>query len=138
MKIVSPMLKSVELILGVQNIAEAASQYRFIKYCVYLKVDAGMLIHNIVTKELLFLNNLEIYNLNLEENQQLKKFYKKDNYSSSKIFEELIKRWFIVPLDFDDKSFSDTFKQTIQDYLSPKSLTNYTIFVFLIVYYLYS
>lgn len=80
----------VKTILGEQSLTRDEN-YRLLSFCVSLSVPEGTLLYNNLTKELLFLSEKES--------------------EDSSVFEQLIKKWFYVPVSFDDQSFSDQLKQ---------------------------
>lgn len=86
--------------------------YRFIKYVHKLSVDDGILLYNILTHELLFLDNNEKYLIDSVE---------------SSVSDYLIKNWFLVPRDFNDIEFIEqveTITSMIKNiYTAPKIRT---------------
>lgn len=94
-------------ILG--NAKKIDSKYRFSKYCIKAPVEGGVLIWNILTRELIFLENQE---LNQIENVP-----------------ELIEKWFLVPNDFDDKKCANKVRFAYSVMKKKcNAITDYTIF----------
>lgn len=112
--------QTVMLVLGNQNI-DKNSKYRPLKYVYSTEIDDGLLISNQLTSEIVFLNHYE------------KILYKLGEYHL--LEEDLIKNWFIVPIDFDDYLLYKQYMQTYSllnsrpqkdDY--KQGITTYTIF----------
>lgn len=105
MKIISPANETVMTILGK---AKEGADYRMLHFCMEAPVDEGILIHNLLTKEMVLLTQEE-YDSRLES-------------------EYLRDRWFVVPVELKDKEFS-TKVRWIEKMRKKKNqeITNYTI-----------
>ncbi len=106
MKIISPANETVMTILGK---AKEGADYRMLHFTVEAPVDEGILIHNLLTKELVLLTQEE-YNDRLD-------------------LEYLRKQWFVVPTELKDKEFS-TKVRWVENMRQKKveEITGYTIF----------
>lgn len=106
MKIVSPANETVMTILGK---AKEGTEYRMLHFCAETPVEDGILIFNLLTKELVLLTQEE-YDNRLE-------------------LEYLRKQWFVVPADLKDKEYS-TKVRWVEKLRKKKSeeITGYTIF----------
>lgn len=83
MKIIN---KEVEIVNAIgSQVKNNSKQYRWMNYTIQLSVDDGILLHNVLTKELLFLSLKELENLVMQD--------------------YLISHWYMVPDNFDDMSF---------------------------------
>jgi len=87
MKIINTKLESVEKAIGVQ--IEKAKEYRKSKYLMEHRIDAGLLIYNLITRQLILLTE-----------EEAKIFNKVD--TSTKLGKQLIEDWYFVEIDFDD------------------------------------
>ena len=107
MKIISAANQSV---LSVLKPMEATGDcIRLLRYCVQLPTEDGVLIYNLLTKELLLLNNSEAGNLTAQS--------------------YLIKHWFLVPAKSDDKEYMNLVKWVLRNKQPKrKQITGYTIF----------
>ncbi len=106
MKTIVEANKTVLKILGKQKISQ--KDYRLNKHCIYVKTDDGILLLNLLTKELLILTE--------------------DEFANIKELDYLKERWFLVPEGFDDKKCADTVRW-VQESTAKKSehITSYTI-----------
>lgn len=106
MKIISDAQQAVLKILGKPKASD--SGYRLIKYCVQENVNEGVLLFNLLTRELVLLTNEEF-----------------ENYKENK---ELLEKWFLVPEDFDEKAAADVVRWTLENVKEkPQNITTYTI-----------
>ena len=106
MKVISKAQQAVLKILG--NPQKSASGYRLIKYCVQENVEDGVLLFNVLTREVLLLTRDEF-----------------ENYTENK---ELLDKWFLVPEDFDEKATTETVRWVLRNTAEkPKHITTYTI-----------
>lgn len=106
----------IKNIVGMQSIAYDKS-YRMNKFCLKTNKEDKHLLYNNLTKELLLLSQEEISSI------------KTANYNiNNPIVEELIKKWFLVPIDFDEKILSAQICN-IAKIIAPKlGVTFYNIF----------
>jgi len=107
MKIVSPGSNSVLEILKRFKCNDRKT--RLLRYCVSTAVDDGVLLHNLLTKEMVLLSEEEYA----------------DMYNSPYLREH----WCVVPEDCNDKEYADLVKWVLQT-KQPKTedITGYTIF----------
>lgn len=100
-------------ILGEQKINKTI-KYRPIKFLVFEKVDEGILAYNTFTKQLLLINEIEydvLKNISM--------------YNSIMI--ELIKKWFLVPEQFDEIKCFNQVKFFYNKLNTEKYINNFTI-----------
>jgi len=83
-------------ILSEQSLKEE-TEYRFLKYIQKLSFEDGLLLYNVLTGELLFLDKQE-ENLIIPNNE---------------VYNYLVKNWFLVPADFDDLKFIKQVEDTV-------------------------
>lgn len=106
MKIVRPASAIIEKVVGEQNL-QASSSYRFLTYIVQQPVGEGILIYNLLTRSIVLLSMDEWEDL---ENEQ-----------------DLVRKWFLVPKDFDDKKFCHQVRNLAKSFckkeLIPQSFT---------------
>lgn len=106
MKILSDANKNVLTILGKPRKANA--QYRLIRYCVELQTDDGILLYNLLTRELVLLTE--------EESR------------SRTELDYLQKHWFVIPEELSEKEFADLVLWVLRNRQEkPKAITGYTI-----------
>ena len=79
------------------------TEYRFLKYIHELSIEDGLLLYNMLTGELLFLDKQE-------ENLIT---------PNTEVYNYLVENWFLVPNDFDDKKF---IKQVEDSYMAIKRI----------------
>ena len=99
-----------EPVMGVlKKIKRDCDNSRLLRYCVSVPVNDEVLLHNLLTKELILLSEEEYAN-------RYDNVYLRDH-------------WFVVPEDCDDKEYADLVKWVLQT-KQPKSedITGYTIF----------
>lgn len=98
--------KPVLSILGKAKPSEQG--YRLLKYCVQESVDGGVLLFNVLTREMLFLTDEEF--ARWVENDYLKA------------------HWFVVPENLDEKKYADMVKWVLHSNAKkPSAITTYTI-----------
>ena len=107
MDIISKANETVLTILGKPK--AAASGYRLLHFCAEHRVDEGILLYNLLTKELVLLTE--------EENNRLTELdYLKDH-------------WFVVPQETKDREYADLVKWVVMTRQKKSDIiTNYTIF----------
>lgn len=107
MKILSPTSNSVLGIL--KRFKRDNSNAHLLQYCAALPVDDGVLLYNLLTKELVLLS--------------------KGEYAHICDNDYLREHWFVVPADCNDKEYADLVKWVLQA-KQPKTqeITGYTIF----------
>lgn len=89
-------------------------KYRFLRYLLFERVDEGVLILNLLSRELLFLSNNEIVTLN------------EINMLDCNLETYLIENWFLVPQDFNEYILYNQFFELYRN-ISKKPLNKYTI-----------
>ena len=105
MKIISSANQTVMTILGA---AKEGTAYRMLHHTVDVPVDEGVLIHNLLTKELVLLT--------------------KEEYEGRLESEYLRKQWFVVPAELCEKGLSDKVRWVEQIRRSKnKTINGYTI-----------
>ena len=106
MKFISPAQKNVLAILGKPHTSD--EPYRLLKYCAQVPVEEGTLLFNLLTRELLLLDEAEA-------SDPLKLDYLKEH-------------WFVVPASCNDKEKVETVRWILKN-MAPKSknIIGYTI-----------
>lgn len=94
MKIIAKQ-NTVSIIALTEQKITNEEKYRLLLYVKTLDVKDGLLLYNLITEELIFLDD--------EEKGILK------NNSLSELKEKLIKKWFLVPMDFEDQKLYKQF-----------------------------
>lgn len=114
-QIVKPV-KITQLAMGDQKIIE--STYRLSKYVLSYQIDRGILLFNVLTGELIALEEKEIDISNIKENNKSLYFY-------------LINRWFLFPDCYNEVILSEQVKETmrlVMKSLPKKAITDFTVF----------
>lgn len=107
MQIISAASETVLAIL--KNIKKADASCRLMHYCVEQSAEDGVLLFNLLTRELVLLTEQEY--ANLAEQDYLKQ------------------RWFVVPEDANEKEYADLVKWVLRTrQKKAKNITGYTIF----------
>ena len=103
---IAPLIKKILR----EQIYQNETEYRWASFVLVVQYDNGHLLYNVMTKELLFLNEQEFNNI------------KCDNGI-------LVKKWFLVPISFHEKIIADQVKQLLATINSRRGdICNYTIF----------
>ena len=100
-------------LLGLQNMQD--TEYRRMKYLLLRKCDDGLLLHNVITGELVLLNE--------EEESIFNALPSKCNA----MMDELIKKYFLVPVDYDEKKNVDNLRKLLTRLLSHDGINEFTI-----------
>jgi len=100
-------------IWGEQKIKTA--NYRLIRYHLRAECDDGILLYNVVTGELILLNQEEAHALESLD------------HPSGDVLGPLIKHHFLVPIDFDEKQLVDRLRKILKTIIQVQNITNYTI-----------
>ena len=107
MQIISPASEAVLKIL--KQFKSGGAIYRPLDYCVEQPVEGGMLLFNLLTRELVLLTAEE--------------------YAHRDGLAELKERWFLVPEDANEKEYADLVKWVLSNrQKKTKNITGYTIF----------
>ncbi len=107
MNIISSANETVLTILGKPK--AAASGYRLLHFCAESKVDEGVLLFNLLTRELILLSEEE--------------------YSNLTELDYLKAHWFVVPQETKDKEYADLVKWVLKTQKKKSdAITSYTIF----------
>lgn len=107
MKIISPANETVLKILSKQK--KVGEAKRLLYYCVEVPVDEGILLHNLLTKELLLLTQ--------------------DEYARLTELNYLIDHWFVVPKELNEKKCVDIIRWALSaSKAKEKEIVNYTVF----------
>lgn len=107
MKVISAANESVLKILSKSNHSDNRS--RRLHYCVDVSTEDGMLLYNLLTKELLLLSEEE--------------------YAQFEKLDHLKSHWFVVPDDLKDREYADLIKWVVSArQKKPDKITSYTIF----------
>lgn len=106
MEVISQAEKKVLSILG--KPAHSENGYRLIRYCIQNRVEDGILLFNILTRELLLLREEEFENL--------------------LSLQELKDRWFVVPEQLEEKKKAEMVRWMVRSTArKKKNITHYTI-----------
>lgn len=107
MKILCEANRSAMSVL--RTVTQSGTDMRMLHYCVESAVEDGVLLYNLLTKELVLLTEEE--------------------YANRLSNEELHKHWFVVPRDCNDKEYAELVKWVLQTKQPKKdAITGYTIF----------
>ena len=107
MQIISPASEAVLAIL--KNIKKADAPHRLLHYCVEHKIEDGILLFNLLTRELVLLTEEE--------------------YGRMTELDVLKEHWFLVPVNAKEKEYADLVKWVLKTRKKkPKNITGYTIF----------
>ncbi len=98
MKVIQEMAEVASQVFGKQERSKEDS-VRFLTYCVATPCDDGVLLYNVLTKELLLLESEESECINYNDLTSSPILLKKD----SELFRHLYDNYFIVPQNNDDK-----------------------------------
>ncbi len=99
MKIIQQKYYKADKVLGQQKRRDG-SPWRFLTYCIAVECDDGVLLHNVMTRELLLVEGEECDMLNtadLNSSPVLRQ-------SDSPLFDYLFANWYVVPETHDDKT----------------------------------
>lgn len=96
MRTIISEISTIASLLGEQKTNNDAI-YRLMSFCIILPIDSDVLIYNNLTKELLLLDNSEF--LLLKNGNKI--------YPGNTIVDLLVKKWFLVPCDYDETKLSD-------------------------------
>jgi len=107
MQIINEARKDINKIWGRQSVKD--TQYRPLKYLLEVPVDEGLLVHNVVSGELVLLEGDEIAQ------------YKAGQHA------DLIAKHFLVPQDFDEHASVMNLRKILRLLDNDKSITGYTI-----------
>lgn len=116
MQIISKILDPVKNIMGRQTLKQDV-QYRMLTYCKLLEIDDGALLYNLLTKEMLLLND--------EEKEGVQNFAD----CPKELSEYLISNWFFVPCDMDDRKLYNQVKTVVEmTTKKSKNISQFTVF----------
>lgn len=107
MQIISPAALLIEQVVGKQRCTDNQA-FRLMSYVIQCPVDDGVLFYNTLTCCLLWLSKEETAHLEAQQ--------------------ELIDRWFLVPVEFDEQKFCQQIRSLARHFQSPsKNIKTYTI-----------
>jgi sulfatase maturation enzyme AslB (radical SAM superfamily) len=115
MKTIVAGQSKVKKILGKQELRKV--EYRFNKYLLRVDYNDGILLHNVITGKMVYLNSDEMVFIKsfsgfIEEQQYLK---------------ELVEDYFLVPNDFDEKTLVQQLRKIMKMVFSSDEINSYTI-----------
>ncbi len=125
MKVIRKQARTARDILGSQKL-KPDTQGRFLTYCVAVTCDDGLLLYNVMTKELVLLEGQESALINAENLNESALLQNPD----SELFRSLFESWFLVPEDHDDKKLCLDLREVallLQKTTRPNAITGYTI-----------
>ena len=116
MKVIQETAKIFNTVIGEQKITNDA-KYRLLVFCIHLKYDNDVnLIFNNLTKEMVVLTDYEYA------------FLTNENISISESFiQELIKKWFLVPIDHDDYKLSQQVVSLARQFTDKSYINSFTV-----------
>ena len=114
MKTIIEGKESVCKLLGKQRL-KSGTQYRLMKYLLRAECEDGVLLHNVITGQLVLLS--------LEEAQALEKL----PAELTEIMTELIEDHFLVPISYDEKTIVDNLRILLGKLATSDGINNYTI-----------
>ena len=106
----------IKTVIGDQKIK--STEYRPMNYILEVEVDDKLLLQNVITGQLVLLENDE------------KIFFRQPPGMPIKETEQLISSYFLVPVEFDEKEFVQGYRKILQqiERNKKKNITKYTIF----------
>ena len=115
MKVIVQADVLIATLLGEQQI-NAEQQYRKNTFCLLTEVDGNSVAYNVLSGEMV--------ELTLEETA----FLQKEDSAYTEALSELIKKWFLVPVEHDDMKLSDEIKEFAKLFNKQDGISSYTIF----------
>ncbi len=113
MRVINKARGKIEKIWGKQTLKD--TQYRLLKYVLQTEYEDGLLLHNVVSGELIQLNK--------EEKELLEMFPSKADSNCS----ELIEKHFLVPVDYNEKKTVGQLRTLLRAMQKKDAITGYTI-----------
>lgn len=113
MRVINKARGKIEKIWGKQTLKD--TQYRLLKYVLKAEYEDGLLLHNVVSGELIQLNK--------EEKELLETFPAKADSNCS----ELIEKHFLVPVDYNEKKTVGQLRTLLRAMQKKDAITGYTI-----------
>lgn len=113
MQIIKKAKSSTQKLLGSQKIKD--TDYRLMKYTLIQNKGDDLLLYNVITGELVSLNK--------EESELMGKL----PCGPSEKYSELIEKYFLVPVDYDEKRTVGQLRKILSAMESKKEITGYTI-----------
>lgn len=106
-------IKAIDRVYRVIGWQEVFSlrKYKPSKYCIEEKTNDGVLLYNVLTRELLLLNNNEYRSVYVE-------------CEKNKLYDYMIKHWFLIPKDCDESSLCYMFKRAYSKAYKKQKLDN--------------
>ncbi len=123
MRVIQKQAKAAGKILGKQS-GDPNRKLRLLTYCGTAHCDEGILLYNVMTKEMLLLENDELSD-RAEEGLEWGQLD-----PSGELYSYLFEHWFLVPENCDDKELCLNLRALAQRMLrfnSPKGFSHYTI-----------
>lgn len=114
MKIIVEGKANVIKLLGKQQVKD--SEYRLMKYVMRVTCPEGLLLHNVITGQMVLLDK--------EEGRQIDHF--STGYGES--IEKLIEKYYLVPIAFDETKLVNELRMLMKRLFVPKGINNYVIF----------
>lgn len=115
MVIVQNSIKILDTVLG-EQIVDTKSIYRAISFCVFAEIDGKYIVYNTLTGEIAELDGSE------------RSVLEQPSVIPSEVFEELIKKWYLVPTDHDDIRLADEISSFAKMFEKHDGIKEYTIF----------
>ena len=107
----------VSTLLGDQKLKDA--NYRLMRYVFKEKCEDGTLLHNVITGQLILLDELETKELDHLSNIQ--------TTTCSSVVCELIKNYYLVPEEYNEKSTVNELRVLMRKLFKPKGISHFTI-----------
>lgn len=115
MRIIDAGSSKIRQILGKQTIRSYGISYRLMRFVLQTDCCAGVVLHNVITGQLVLLNDKETEAI------------ASDQVTACDDLNELIESYFLVPLGYDEKALVDKLRDIIVRVFSPKGLSLFTI-----------
>lgn len=115
MVVVRKNIDAWDILLGAQEI-ENNKLYRAISFCFFTEKDGKHIVYNTLTGEI----------AELDENERA--LLNESSVKPSEAAEELIKRWYLVPMEHDDIELCDEFISFAKAFEKRDGIKGYTIF----------
>lgn len=122
MKIVKPAAVMAKKMLGEQEFLEGKC-IRFATWCIACEVKDGVLLFNVLTKELILFDESESELLSLRDLSSLNA----ERMSSRALFDFLYKHWFLVNKEHNDKKLAREVREIASCMSAPEGMLGYTI-----------
>lgn len=118
MKTIVEPKEKVAKILGTQRLHTEAT-YRLMRYVIQTECDKGVLLHNVITGQLVLLGT--------DEAAALVALPASMDQLAPTDMSELVAAYYLVPMDYDERSIVDKLRMLMRHLFTPKGINSYTI-----------